>query len=168
MRYISRMMKNLILVRALEVKGLRETLGESILKMSSGSLVVLKTIRCNNIYYLMDIAVTELTSSNQLMAILSDYGTNGFEQVALKSDQALEGASTYHLESCDSCVLGKKKEKFSTVTHHLHVHVDVWGPTKTVSLGGHQYFVSIVNNYSRNCWVYPIRQRVKVLKLLMK
>ena len=83
-------------------------------------------------------------------------------QVGLKSDQALGGASTCHLEARDSCVLDKKKVKFSTVNHHLHglldcVHVDVWGPSKTASLGGQQFFVSIVGDCSRYCWVYPMR-----------
>jgi len=45
-RYTPRMM-NLISVGALEVEGLREILGEGVLKVSSGLLVVLKGIRCN-------------------------------------------------------------------------------------------------------------------------
>ena len=62
-RYITRMTRNLILVGDLEAEGLRETLGVGILKMCSGSLVVLKGIRCNNVYYLMDSTVTGLASS---------------------------------------------------------------------------------------------------------
>jgi len=63
--------------------------------------------------------------------------------------------------------------KFGTNTHHLYgllelVHVDVWGPTKTVSLGGHRYFVLVVDYYFGRCWVYPIRQRVEALELLVK
>ena len=52
------MKKNLISVGALEAQGLRGTLGEGILKMSSDSLVVLKGIR-RNLYYLNGSAVTE-------------------------------------------------------------------------------------------------------------
>ena len=89
----------------------------------------------------------------------------------MKSDQANGGASTCHLEACDSSVLDKKKVKFGTNTHHLHgllelVHVNVWGLTKNASLGGHQYFVSIVDDYFRRCWVYPMRQRVEALELV--
>jgi len=62
MRYILHMTKNLISVRALESEGLRRTLGEGVLKMSSGSLIVLKGIRCN-VYYLLGSAVTGLPSS---------------------------------------------------------------------------------------------------------
>ena len=91
----------------------------------------------------------------------------------MKSDQALIGASICNLEACDNCVLSKKKVKFGTGTHHLYsllelVHVDVWGSTKIASLGGHKYFVSIVDDYSRHYWVYLMRQRVEVLELLVK
>jgi len=61
-RYIPCITKNLISIRALEAEGLKETLGEDTLKMSSGSLVVLKGIT-RNVYYLMGSAVTELASS---------------------------------------------------------------------------------------------------------
>jgi len=66
----------------------------------------------------------------------------------------LGGASTCHLEARDS--LDKKKVKFSTDAHHLHgllelVHVDVWDPIKTTLFGGHRYFVSIIDDYSKRC-----------------
>jgi len=41
-RYVPQSQKNLILVGTLEAKGLRGTLREGVLKMSSGSLVILK------------------------------------------------------------------------------------------------------------------------------
>ena len=65
-RYILSMTKNIISVGALEVEGLRGTLREGVLKMSSGSLVVLKGIRRNNVYYLMGSEVTGLASLGQL------------------------------------------------------------------------------------------------------
>jgi len=61
--------------------------------------------------------------------------------------------------------------KFSTDTYYLHdlldyAHMDVWGPTKNASLGGHRYFVLVVDDYSRRCWVYLMRQRVETLELV--
>ena len=76
--------------------------------MPSGSLVALKGIRRNNMYYLMGNAVIGLTSSEQLDGNSARLWNEGLRQVVLKSDQALEGASTCHLESRDSCVLDKK------------------------------------------------------------
>ena len=81
---------------------------------------------------------------------------NRHEQVRLKLDQELGRASTCHLKALDSSVLNNKKVKSGTDTHHLHglldcVHVDVWDPTKNASLGGHQYFISVVDDYSMRC-----------------
>ena len=65
-RYIPTIMQNVISVGVLEAEGLRGTLGEGVLKTSSSSLVILKDIRGNNMYYLMGSAVTKLTSSERL------------------------------------------------------------------------------------------------------
>jgi len=66
-RYVPQLKKNLISVGALEAQGLSGTLGEDILKMSNGSLVFLKGIRRNNLYYLKSSAVIEkLTASEHL------------------------------------------------------------------------------------------------------
>jgi len=81
-RYVPRMMKNLISVGALEVEGLRETLGEGVLKMSSGSLVILKGTRRNNVYYLMGSSVTGLVSSEQLDGDSSRLWQRKLEQVS--------------------------------------------------------------------------------------
>ena len=50
--------------------------------MSSGSSVVLKSIRRNNLYYLMGSAVTRLASSEQLNGVLPDLGTVGSDKLA--------------------------------------------------------------------------------------
>jgi len=75
-----------------------------------------------------------------------------------KSSQApvkkgsFEGAFTYNMELGEHDILKKKKVKFSTTTHHSEglldcVHVNIWGPAKTASLGGHRHFVSFIDNY---------------------
>ena len=74
-----------------------------------------------------------------------------------------EGAATCNLVG-ENGVLDKKKVKFSTSTHRSEgfldsVHVSVWGPAKTASLGGHMYFISFIDSLSRHCWIYPMRQR---------
>ena len=84
----------------------------------------------------------------------------------------MEGAATCNLEG-EHSVLDKKKVKFSTSTHHSEglldcVHVCIWGPAKTASLGSHRYFVSFVDSVSRHCWIYPMRQRSEALDMLVK
>ena len=86
--------------------------------------------------------------------------------------ESLEGVATCNLES-EHSVLDKKVVKFSTSTHRSEglldcVYVSVWGPAKTASLRGHRYFVSFVDNLSRHCWIYPLRQRYESLDMLVK
>jgi len=85
---------------------------------------------------------------------------------------SLEGAAACNLVG-EHSVLDKKKVKFSTNTHHSEgltnsVHISVWKPAKTASLGGHRYFVSFINNLFRHCWIYPMRQRCEALNKLVK
>ena len=70
-KYIPRMTKNLISVGGLKAKGLRGTLGEGILKMSSGSLVVLKGIQRDNLYCMKGrVEIGNLVSLGQLNGAL--------------------------------------------------------------------------------------------------
>ena len=87
------MKKNLISVGTLELEGLKGTLGEGVLKMSSSSLIVLKGIRRNNMYYLKDSAITGLASSERLNGVSTRLWHRMLGQIGLKSDQALEGTS---------------------------------------------------------------------------
>jgi len=81
-----------------------------------------------------------------------------------RKKRSLEGASTCNMKLGGHSVLDKKtKVKFNTTTHHSEglldcVHLSIWGPAKTASLGDHRYFVSFIDNISRHCWIYPMRQ----------
>jgi len=89
-RYVPRLKKNLISVGALEVQGLRGTLGEGVLKMSNGSLVVLKGIRRNKLYYLKGNTVTEnFAASKHLEGSSIKLWHIRLEHVSLDSLQSL-------------------------------------------------------------------------------
>jgi len=57
-RYVPQLKINLISVGALKTLGLEVSIKDEILKMTKGSLVVLKGIRRNNLYYLKGSTVT--------------------------------------------------------------------------------------------------------------
>ena len=38
-----------------------------------------------------------------------------------------------------------------------YVHSDVWGPTRELSLGGSQYFITFTDDFSRNVRVYCLK-----------
>lgn len=41
------------------------------------------------------------------------------------------------------------------------VHSDVW-QAPVLSIGGAKYFVSFIDDYSRRCWVFPIKKKADV------
>ena len=63
-RYVPQLKRNLISVGALETLGLVVSIKEGVHKMTKGSMVVLKAVRRNNLYYLNGSTVTgQVTAS---------------------------------------------------------------------------------------------------------
>jgi len=42
----------------------------------------------------------------------------------------------------------------------------MWGPYALSSIHGHKYFLTIVDDYSRYTWVFPLKQKSEVVKIL--
>ena len=66
---------------------------------------------------------------------------------------------------CSACCLGKAHRlpshpSTSIYTRPLElVYIDLWGPASTVSSCGFQYFLTIVDAYSKFTWIYPIKYK---------
>jgi len=57
-RYVPQLKRNLISVGALETLGLVVSIKDGVLKMTKGSMVVLKAVCQNNLYYLKGSTIT--------------------------------------------------------------------------------------------------------------
>ena len=85
----------------------------------------------------------------------------------------LKGAKTCKLDFCEQCVLGKQKRvKFGTAIHNTegildYIHTDVWGPTKTASLGGKHYFITFFDDFSKRVWVYTLKSKDEVFETFL-
>jgi len=120
---------------------------DGVLKMIRGSMVVMKGVRWDNLYYLKGSTVTgqaeTSTSSDDSCTkgwqVKVRHGGEKSLRVPAKKG-SLEGAATCNLESEHSVL--DKKVKFNTSTHRSEglldcFHVSVWGSAKTALLGGH-------------------------------
>ena len=80
--------------------------------------------------------------------------------IELAKQELLCGDGMERLNFCEQCVYGKAcRAKFNVGQQRTkgtldYVHVDLWGPTKTLSHSGARYFLSIVDDYSRKLWIY--------------
>jgi len=79
----------------------------------------------------------------------------------------VEGMSNSSLDFdfCENCVYGKQNRVSfpfgSNRTKEILglVHNDVFGPVKVPSLGKSMYYVSFIDDFSRNTWIYFLKKK---------
>ena len=183
-RYVPELKKNLISVGVLESMGYKVSAYNGVMKIISGALVLVKGIRKNNnLYYYQGNAVVGVaavaSSDDRELKVTRLWhmrlGHAGEKSLNLLMNQGLlKGASVCKLDFCEHCVKGKQtRVKFGTAIHDTkgildYVHSDVWGPSKTTSLGGKNYFVTFVDDFSRRVWVYTMKAKSEVLGIFIK
>ncbi|KAI5328021.1 hypothetical protein L3X38_027417 [Prunus dulcis] len=76
---------------------------------------------------------------------------------------------------CEGCVYGKshrepfENEKPWRAKNPLElIHTDVCGPMQNESIGGNKYFITFIDDYSRMCWVYFLRNKSSVISVFKK
>ena len=101
-------------------------------------------------------------------------GHAGEKSLKLLANQGLlKGLKVCKLDICEHCIKGKQtRVKFGTAIHNTkgildYVHSDVWGPSKSVSMGGKNYYVSFVDDFSRRVWVYTLKSKDEVLGVFL-
>ena len=76
---------------------------------------------------------------------------------------------------CEVCQLGKQSKlpfltnKAWKVTKNLQlVHTDVCGLMRTLSFSNNKYFIIFIDDYTRMCWIYFLRQKYEVASMFWK
>ena len=91
---------------------------------------------------------------------------------ALSQQGLLGGVKNVELPFCEHCIMGKStRVKFGKGKHTTkgildYVHSYLWGPMKEASMGGSRYFISIIDDFSRKVWIYPLKQNEAFEKFL--
>ncbi len=90
-------------------------------------------------------------------------------QILSKND-LLGGHKVKDFSFCEHCIFGKlHRKKFPKAIHRTkgtldYIHSDCWGPSRVDSLGGHRYFVSMIDDYSRMTWVFMMKHKSDAFK----
>ncbi|KAJ9674602.1 hypothetical protein PVL29_023878 [Vitis rotundifolia] len=76
---------------------------------------------------------------------------------------------------CESCQLGKhtrvsfpKRLNNRAKSPFELVHTDVWGPCRTASSLGFQYFVTFIDDYSQCTWLFLMKNRAELFSIFQK
>ncbi|KAJ9707045.1 hypothetical protein PVL29_002162 [Vitis rotundifolia] len=74
--------------------------------------------------------------------------------------------------ACESCQLGKhtrvsfpKRLNNRAKSPFTLVYTDIWGPCRTASTLGFQYFVTFSDNYSRRTWLFLMKNRAELFSI---
>ena len=75
----------------------------------------------------------------------------------LLSKGKLQELKSINFDMCESCILGQQKKvsflktgKTPKVEKLKLVHTDLWGPSSIASFGGSRYFITFIDDSSRN------------------
>lgn len=89
----------------------------------------------------------------------------------MSQNNIVKGLDNLHgkFDSCDTCRLTKSTRASFKVNHGIltkdvleKVHLDVWGKSPVSSIGGAEYFLSIIDDFSRYVQVYTIKNKSDV------
>jgi hypothetical protein len=177
-RHVPTMFRNLISLSTLDNMGYKYFTPGGVLKVSKGSLVIMKGLmKSANLYVLSGdtiigtVAVSfaaTVTSENCSDSKLWHMRLGHMSQLGLAElgKRGLpKGYNNNELVFCEHCIFGKHKwVNFSTAIHTTkdildYVHADLWGPSRKHSLGGCRYMLTINDDYSRRAFPYFLKHK---------
>ncbi|KAJ4718340.1 Retrovirus-related Pol polyprotein from transposon TNT 1-94 [Melia azedarach] len=178
-RHVPLMTKNLISLSMLDNKGFSFQGEGGVLHVCKGSNVVLKGVKRGTLYFLQGytlsssvaVASSEIDKDNitKLWHMrLGHMSARGMQ--SLSKGDLLCGHKIKDLEFCEHYIFGKLHcSKFPKAIHRTkgtldYIHSDCWGPSRVESLGGHRYFVSIIDDFSRMTWVFIMKHKSEAFK----
>jgi transposase InsO family protein len=170
-QHVPSMSRNLISLSTLDMKGYKYTTDDGILKVTKGSLVVIKgDLKAENLYVLRGIsgsanvvAASDPETTKIWPMRLGHMSALGLAELSKRG--LLDGCHPDTLDFCEHCVFDKhKRVKFSSAVHNTenildYVHADLWGPSHITSHGGARYMLTIIDDKSRRVWPYFLKQK---------
>jgi hypothetical protein len=177
-RHVPIMFMSLISLSTLDNLGYKYFTSGGVLKVSKGSLVVMKgVIKSANLYIHSGDTIISTTTVSSAAAVTSENCSDSklwhtrlghMSQLGLaelSKRGLLKGYTNNELKFCEHCVFGKhKRVKFNTSVHTTedildYVHADLWGPSQKHSLGGCRYMLTIIDDYSRRVFPYFLKHK---------
>lgn len=73
---------------------------------------------------------------------------------------------------CDICQFSKhtrvsySPRPYKPSSPFTTIHSDIWGPSKVNHLGGHRWFLLLVDEHTRLCWVYLMKSKSKTIPII--
>ncbi|KAG8482894.1 hypothetical protein CXB51_024220 [Gossypium anomalum] len=174
-RHVPELKRNLISLSTIDSKRYIYTAENGVLKISKGSLVVMKGQRKTAKLYVMqgstvtgDAAVASSSLSDDDITKLwhmrlGHMSENGM--VELSKRGLLDGQGICKLNYYEHRVFRKQKRvRFTRGIHNTkgtleYIHSDLWGPSRVPSRGGANYMLTFIDDFSRKVWAFFLKQK---------
>ncbi|XP_052174285.1 retrovirus-related Pol polyprotein from transposon TNT 1-94 isoform X1 [Diospyros lotus] len=172
-RYVPELKKKLISVGELAKNGYSYSGCGDILKVAKGSLICMKAVLKNGIFFMIASTVCgDASIGEEKTYELSKLWHFRMAHISIKGlkELANQGILGYgkmtNLDTCETCIYGKSvKTKSPKKALHItkgpleYAHSDLWDPSQTPTHGGARYFLSIINDYTRMVWVSVLKTK---------
>ncbi|GJX23727.1 retrovirus-related pol polyprotein from transposon TNT 1-94 [Tanacetum coccineum] len=179
-RHVEGLKKNLLSLGQLDDLGCKVEIQDKIMKIIKGALVLMRGEKvAANLYQLKGEIIEEAEASVASHSPSHRVAVSWHQKLGHMSEQGMKilvkrklipGLTKVSLPFCEYCVISKqhrlkfKASNSRSVSVLELVHSDVW-QAPVQSLGGAKYFVSFIDDYSRRCWVYPIKKKSDVFEV---
>ena len=173
-RHVPDIRLNLISTGMLDDDGYLNFFGNGTWKLTRGNMIVARGTKRFTLYEMQ-----AKQCHGQVNAIEEDATELWHKRLGHLSEKGLQHLSKKEMikdvtgklpKTCAHCLAGKQHRiSFHSIPHSrkneplLLVHTDVCSMTER-SLGGANYFVSFIDDYSRKLWAYPIARKDQVLE----
>jgi hypothetical protein len=94
----------------------------------------------------------------------------------LVKKQSVQGLSNLEFEKkfCEGCVMGKQtirsfgKSQYQAKRPLKLIHTDICGPITPGSFSGKSYFITFIDDFSKKCWVYFLKEKSEAFEIFKK
>jgi hypothetical protein len=186
---IPRLARSLISISKLDDAGVDTVFGKNTCKMVRGAMVLMRGVRCGTLYKLLGSTYTNGCNSYVVLEKTNKEDKNNIvpEKMTMPWHERLmhigeKGLRTLHVKGmvggmsnctldfdfCEHCIYGKhNRVRFPSGATRAKgilelIHSDVFGPIPVPSLGKYVYYVSFIDDFSRNIWIYFLRNKSEV------
>ncbi|KAL1198006.1 Retrovirus-related Pol polyprotein from transposon TNT 1-94 [Cardamine amara subsp. amara] len=169
-RYIPKLKRNLISTSTLDKLGFDHAGGKGKTRFYKNGKMGLQGTLCGSLYLLdgetvvgqSNISVTGKSAKDETVLWHRRLGHMSMKNLMILVKRGIiDKRRIGEMDFCDSCVMGKTKRLSFNIGKHnsgealKYVHSDLWGsPSVTPSISGKQYFLSIIDDYTRKVWVF--------------
>ncbi|KAH9689170.1 Integrase catalytic domain-containing protein [Citrus sinensis] len=174
-RHVNGLKKDLLSLGQMDSHGYKTHVENGIMKIVKGALVLMKAEKIGaNLYMLKGETLQEadacVASNGEESSMMWHLKLGHMSEQGLKilsKRKLLPGLKSVSLPFCKHCVTSKQHRlKFSRSIARSKcildlIHSDVW-ESPDISMGGAKYMVTFIDDYSRRCWVYPIKKKSDV------